>query len=148
VEDALHTYTAPISWETFRNMSREDNIRTLVENITPSNSEEGEHTEEIEKNNDEGAQDIQAKGKTEEAQEEHKEIGKTAEPKIEEETTAKTPREKRIESRKEKAEKAQMKAATAKVGTQKEKGKPHPEISTIQTETGDTKISTGSKENE
>lgn len=54
VEDALHTYTVPISWETIRNMSREDNIRTLVENITPSKSEEGEKTEEIEKDKDEG----------------------------------------------------------------------------------------------
>ena len=67
MEDALHTYTVLISWETFKNMSKEDNIRTLVENITPSSSEEGEKTEEIEKNNDEGAEDIQAKGKTEEA---------------------------------------------------------------------------------
>ena len=41
VEDALHTYTIPISWEIFRNMSRDDNIRTLAENITPSSSEEG-----------------------------------------------------------------------------------------------------------
>ena len=30
MEDALHTYTIPIAWETFRNMSREDNIRTLA----------------------------------------------------------------------------------------------------------------------
>jgi hypothetical protein len=45
VEDSLHTYTVPISWEIFRNMCRDDNIRTLAENITPSSSEEGEHTE-------------------------------------------------------------------------------------------------------
>lgn len=54
LEDALLTYTVPISWEVFRNMSKDDNIRTLAENITPSGSEEGEHTEGIEKNNDEG----------------------------------------------------------------------------------------------
>lgn len=63
VEDSLHTYTIPISWETFRNMSREDNIRTLIENITPSSSEEGEQIEEMEKKNDEGAQDVQEKAK-------------------------------------------------------------------------------------
>lgn len=41
-----------------------------------------------------------------------------------------------------------MNVATAKVGTQKEKGKTHPETSVIQTETVDTKVSTGSKEKE
>jgi len=46
VEDALHTYTVPASWEIFINMSRDDNIRILAENTTPSSSEEGEHTEE------------------------------------------------------------------------------------------------------
>lgn len=53
-----------------------------------------------------------------------------------------------MQSRKEKAEKAQMKAAIAKAGTQNEKGKTHPETSAIQTETVDTEISTGSKEKE
>eukprot|EP00253_Pinus_taeda_P003242 PITA_03242 len=84
VEDALHTYTIPISWEIFINMSRNDNIRTLVENITPSSSEKGEQTEEMEKNNDEGTQGIQAEGITEEAQEEQKEISRIVEPKTEE----------------------------------------------------------------
>ena len=71
VEDALHTYMVPISWEIFRNMSRNDSIITLAENITPSSRlEEGEKTEEMEKNNDEGTQDIQEEGKIEEAQEE------------------------------------------------------------------------------
>ena len=70
VEDALHTYIVPISWETFRNMSKDDNIRTLAENITPSSSEEGEQTEEIEKDKDEGEQDIQVEGKIEEEQKE------------------------------------------------------------------------------
>jgi len=66
VENALHTYTIPIAWEIFRNMSRDDNIRTLAQNINPSSSDEGEKIEEIVKNIDEGAQDIQAKGKIEE----------------------------------------------------------------------------------
>ena len=59
LEDALHTYTVPISWEIFRNMSRDDNIRVLAENITASNSEEEEHIEKGEKTNDEETQDIQ-----------------------------------------------------------------------------------------
>lgn len=53
-----------------------------------------------------------------------------------------------MQSRKEKAKKGQTKATIAKAGTQKEKGKTHPEISEIQTETMDTEISTGSKEKE
>ena len=75
-------------------------------------------------------------------------MGQIAEPKTEEETTAKTPREKRMQSRKEKAGKAQMKATPAKAGTQKQKEKTHPEISATQIETVDTGISTGSREKE
>ena len=41
-------------------MPRDDNIRILAENITPSKSEEGEHIEEGEKINGEETQDIQA----------------------------------------------------------------------------------------
>jgi len=40
VEDALHTYTIPIAWEIFRNMSREDDIKTLTDDLSPSSSEE------------------------------------------------------------------------------------------------------------
>ena len=60
VEDALHTYTVPISWEISRNMSRDENIRVFAEKITPSSSEEGECMEEGEKTDDEGMQNIQA----------------------------------------------------------------------------------------
>ena len=79
VEDALHTYIVPISWEIFRNMSRDDNIRILVEDITSSSNGEGEHTEEGEKTNGEGTQNIQA-------QQEQKgkgEMGQVTEPKRE-----------------------------------------------------------------
>ena len=41
VEDALHTYIVPISCEIFINMSTDENIRILAENITPSSSDEG-----------------------------------------------------------------------------------------------------------
>lgn len=47
-------------------MSRDVDIKTLTEDISPSNSEEEEQTEELEKNSNEEAQDIQTKGKTEE----------------------------------------------------------------------------------
>jgi len=66
VEDALHTYTIPIAWEIFRNMSRDDDIKTLTNDIKPSSNDKEEKTEEIEKKNNEEAQDIQTEGKTEE----------------------------------------------------------------------------------
>lgn len=40
VEDALHTYTIPIAWETFRNMTREDDIKNLIDDLSLSGSEE------------------------------------------------------------------------------------------------------------
>ena len=42
VEDALHTYTIPIAWEIFRNMTKEDDIKTLTDDLSPSRSEEEE----------------------------------------------------------------------------------------------------------
>lgn len=45
VEDALHTYIVPLSWEIFRNMSKDDDIRILDEELTPSNNEEKEQTQ-------------------------------------------------------------------------------------------------------
>ena len=49
VEDDLHTYTVPLSWEIFRNMSRDDDIRILAEELTSSSSEESGHTKAGEK---------------------------------------------------------------------------------------------------
>ena len=45
VEDALHNYTVPLSWETFQNMSKSDDIRILAEELTSSSNEEKEHTQ-------------------------------------------------------------------------------------------------------
>jgi len=77
VEDALHTYTIPIAWEIFRNMSRDDDIKTLIEDISPSSSEEEDKTEELEKNSNEEAQEIQTEGKIEEKQKEEEKSEKT-----------------------------------------------------------------------
>jgi len=49
VEDSLHTYTVPLSWEIFWNVSEDDDIRILAEELTSSSSEEKEHTEVGEK---------------------------------------------------------------------------------------------------
>ena len=42
VEDALHTYTVPLSWEAFRNLTKDGDIKMLTEELTTSNSEEKE----------------------------------------------------------------------------------------------------------
>ena len=45
MDDALHTYTVPLSWETFRNLTKDDDIRMLAKELTSSSSEEKEHTQ-------------------------------------------------------------------------------------------------------
>jgi len=59
VEDAQHTYTIPIAWEIFRNMTKEDDIKTLTYDLSPSDSEEEEQKEELKKEIHEEAQNIQ-----------------------------------------------------------------------------------------
>ena len=65
VQDALHTYTIPIAWEIFRNMSRKDDIKTLIDDLSPFGNEEEEEKEELEKEIHEEAQNIQTEGETE-----------------------------------------------------------------------------------
>lgn len=57
VEDALHTYTVPLSSEIFRNMSKDDDIQILAEELTSSSSEEREHIEAKEKTKGKETQD-------------------------------------------------------------------------------------------
>ena len=40
VEDALHTYKIPLSWEAFRNLTKDSDIRMLTKEPTSSSSEE------------------------------------------------------------------------------------------------------------
>ena len=49
VEDSLHTYTIPLSWEIFRNMSKDYDVQILPKELTSSSSEEREHIEAEEK---------------------------------------------------------------------------------------------------
>ena len=49
MEDALHTYTVPLSGEILYNMSKDDDIRIPAEELTSSSSEEREHIEAEEK---------------------------------------------------------------------------------------------------
>ena len=53
VEDALHAFTIPIAREIFRNMTKEDDIKTLTYDLSPSESEEEEQKGEAEKEIDE-----------------------------------------------------------------------------------------------
>ena len=46
VEEALHTFTIPITWEIFRNMTEEDDIKALTYDHNPSDSEGEEKQEE------------------------------------------------------------------------------------------------------
>ena len=81
VEDALHTYTIPLSWEIFRNMSKDDDIQILAEELTSSNSEEKEHIEAEKKPKGKEAkgkktQDKPSQEKPQEQQKEKQEKGK------------------------------------------------------------------------
>jgi len=60
-------------------MSRDENIRVLAKNVTPSSNEEEENIEKGEKTNDEETQEIQAQ----QEQRGKGEMGQVAEPKIE-----------------------------------------------------------------
>jgi len=42
VEEALHTFTIPIAWEIFRNMTVEDDRKVVTYDLNPSDSEEEE----------------------------------------------------------------------------------------------------------
>ncbi|MCY6488190.1 hypothetical protein, partial [Actinobacillus pleuropneumoniae] len=42
VEDALHSYKVPLSWESFRNLTKDGDIKMLIEETGSSRSEEHE----------------------------------------------------------------------------------------------------------
>ena len=93
VEDALHTFIVPLSWEIFWNMSKDDDIRVLAKELTSSNSEEKEHTQEEKK-----VKGQETPGKTpkkeQKGTQEKGQAAKTMDDKI-----APTPREKGLQSR-------------------------------------------------
>ena len=76
-------------------MSRDDDIRILVEELTSSSSQEGEHTEAGEKTS---GKETQGK-KAQVGQKEKEGEGQITEPKTEQGTTAQKPREKRLQRR-------------------------------------------------
>ena len=122
VEDALHTYTVPLSWEIFRNMYKDDDIRILVEKLTSSNSEEKEHTE-VEKK----AKGQETPGKPpKKEQKEPREKGQATEAKAVGGIKAQTPREKQLQIWVERTEKFQASEGTSKETIEKLKEKTPP----------------------
>lgn len=117
VEDALHTYTVPLSWEVFRNMSKNDDIRVLAVEFTSSSSEE------------KGPIQAEKKGKGEETmakapKKEHKKKQENNQAaKKEGDKTSLTPREKRLQSRVERTKKVHVSEGTYKETSVKSKGK-------------------------
>jgi len=45
LEEALHTFTLPIAWEVFQNMTVEDDIKALTYDVSPISNEEEEQQE-------------------------------------------------------------------------------------------------------
>jgi len=101
VEAALHTYTVPLSWEIFRNMSKDDDIQILAEELTSSSSEEREHIEAENKTKGKETHDRPPQ----EEQEEKQEKDQAVEAKYVGGIKAQTPREKWLQIRVERTEK-------------------------------------------
>jgi len=151
VEDALHTYTIPISWDIFRNMTKDDDIQTLAEELTSSSSEEKEHIEAEKKPKGKEAkgkkiQDRPSQEKPQEQQKEKQEKGQVVEAKAGSKIKKPMLREKWLQTRVEKTERMQTtpKATTAQF---KEKAPPTKQAKsgkTCSTRSQQT-ISTGSQ---
>ena len=62
VEESLYTLTLPLTWEVFRNMTVEDDIKALTYDVSPIVSEEGEQ----QRGEDEASSDIAEQERKEE----------------------------------------------------------------------------------
>ena len=99
VEDALQTYTVPLSWEIFYNMSKDDDIWILAEELTSSSSEEKGHIEAERKTKGKEAKGKKTQGRPpQEKQEEKQEKGQAPKAKAVGGVKAQTPREKRLQT--------------------------------------------------
>ena len=106
--------SVPLSWEAFRNLTKDDDIRMLAEELTSSSNEEKEHTQEEKKGK---GQETLAKTpkKEQKGNQERNQAAKT-----EGDKTTLTPREKRLQSRMERTEKFHVSEGTSKVATAKQ----------------------------
>ena len=118
VEDALNSYKVPLSWESFRNLTRDGDIKMLIEETGSSSSEE---------------QEAVAEGKREKGQKTPTTVQKKEQKKKQEEKDDKekggTPilsaREKRLKSRMDKAEVVHVSPGTSSAPATKAKSKTH-----------------------
>ena len=108
VEDSLHTYIVPISWEVFHNMSKGDDIQTLAEEFTSSNSKDKEHIEAEKKTKGKKAKVKKTQGRPSQEKSQEKPQEKQEKDKLLRqagEIKTQMPKEKRLQTRAEKTEK-------------------------------------------
>jgi len=118
VEDALHTYKVPLSWETFRNLTKDGDIKMLTEELGSSSSEE---KESVPAGNKEKGQ----KTTTMEQKKEQKKKQEKKGTKEKDDTPMLTAREKRLQSKVDKAEQVHVSKGTSTTATTKSKSKTH-----------------------
>ena len=118
VEDALHSYKVPLAWESFRNLTREGDIKMLLEETGSSSGEEEEPAAESKKGK---SQKIPTPTQKKERKE--KEEGK--DDRAKEDTPILSAREKRLKSRAVKTEVFPVSPSTSSAPAVKAKSKIH-----------------------
>ena len=116
MEDALHTYKIPLSWEAFRNLTKYGDVKMLTEELASSSSEEKESvcTEKKGKGQEPTA-------KAPKKEQKGKQEKKAAKEKDDKSTL--TPREKRLQSRVDRTEQVHVTVGTSKAASPKSKRK-------------------------
>lgn len=120
VEDALYSYKVPLSWEAFKNLTRDGDIRMLTEDSGSSSSEEKETVAAGKK---ETGQKTPTTVQKKEQRRKHEK--KDAEEKGD--TPILSVREKRLQRRTDKAEKVHISTSTSSAPATKPKSKTHAE---------------------
>ena len=101
MEDALHTYKVPLSWEAFRNLTKDGDIKMLTEELGSSSSEEKESVAAVKKEKGQKTPTTEQKKKQEKKQEKKDDKEK-------DDTPILTTREKMLQGRVDKAEKVHI----------------------------------------
>lgn len=112
VEDALHTYKVPLSWEAFRNLTKDGDIKMLTEELGSSSSEEKESVPAGKK--EKGQRPMAKAPKTEPKEKQEKKGAKEKD-----DTPILTPREKRLQSRVDKTEPVHISKGTSTAASTK-----------------------------
>lgn len=118
VEDALHSYKVPLSWEAFRNLTRDGDIRMLTEESGSSSSEEKESVAA-------GKKETGQKTPTTVQKKEQRRKHEKKDDKEKGDTPILIAREKRLQGRTDKAEKVHISKSTSSAPATKPKRKTH-----------------------